>query len=139
MFQKMCVNCSELNRCRESRVSGIFFIIGMISTIAIRVVTVLAHLNPIYGKIAWYVGVLGFFVFFAYKFKVDRARYRLIMKSHIMDKIASGEKIVQNDRQLLSSILCALSSNKDRINHFLIFFSSAIAILIAIYFDFVKR
>ena len=139
MFPRICVNCGELKRCRESWASWVFFIIGMISTIAVRVVTVLVHLNPIYGEIAWYVGVFGFFIFFVYKFKVDRARYRLIVQRQLMDKIASDEKIVQEDRELIGSILCALSSSKDRINYFLIFFSSALAILVAIYFDFLKK
>jgi hypothetical protein len=110
----------------------------MISTLAVRVVTVFAHMDPVYGEIAWYVGVFGFFIFFVYKYKVEQARYRLIIKSSLREKVAQGETIAKEDRELISSILCALSSNKDRINYFLIFVSSALAILIAVYLDFVK-
>jgi len=39
-----------------------FFILGLIATISIRIVTVLMQLNPVYGKVAWYMGV-GFFNF----------------------------------------------------------------------------
>ena len=138
MQKKTCMNCSEFKRCQESRVSWVFFIIGIIATIAVRVVTVLVHVKPLYGSIAWYVGVGGFFIFFVYKFRVERARYRLILKNRLMDKIAQGEAVTQEDRELIGSILCALSSNKDRINYFLIFFTSALAIFIAIYFDFIK-
>jgi hypothetical protein len=138
MLDRTCVNCRELKRCRENRASWVFFIIGMISTIAVRVVTVLAHLNPIYGQIAWYVGVFGFFIFFVYKFRVDRARYRIIVKSGLMEKVAQGDAIAKEDRALIGSILCALSSSKDRINYILIFVSSALAILMAVYFDFIK-
>jgi hypothetical protein len=52
-----------------------------------------------------------------------------------MDKIAQGDKITEGDRQLMGSILCSLSSNKDRINYFLIFVSSALALIVALYFD----
>lgn len=138
MSNRKCINCSELKRCRESRASWVFFIIGMISTIAVRVVTVLAHLNPLYGEIAWYIGVFGFLIFFLYKFRVDRARYRLIVKSNLMEKVARSQTITEEDRELMGSILCALSSNKDRFNYFLIFLTSALAIAIAIYFDFIK-
>lgn len=110
----------------------------MVATIAIRVVTVLIHLKPIYGQIAWYVGVAGFFVFFVYKFRVERARYKLIVKRGLTEKIARGDAIEEDDRRLIGSILCSLSSNKDRINYFLIFFSSAVALIIALYFDFLK-
>jgi hypothetical protein len=139
MLKSACVNCSEYKRCKEGYASWIFFIIGMIATIAVRVVTVLAHLNPIYGQIAWYIGVAGFFIFFVYKYRVDRARYKLIVKANLMDKIQHQDLISRQDRELISSILCALSSNKDRINYFIIFASSALALVIAFYFDLIVK
>ncbi len=137
-MNKKCLNCSEYKNCRDSFASWIFFIIGMIATIALRVVTVLMHLEPIYGQIAWYIGVFGFFVFFVYKFRIDRARYKLIVKRGLMAKISQGDKIEEDDRRLIGSILCSLSSNKDRINYFLIFVSSAVALIVALYFDLLK-
>jgi len=110
----------------------------MVATIALRVVTVLIYVRPIYGQIAWYVGVAGFFIFFVYKFKIDRARYRIIVKRGLMDKISRGDEITEDDRRIIGSILCSLSSNKDRINYFLIFASSAVALIAALYFDFLK-
>jgi len=137
-MNKKCVNCNEYKNCSDSFASWIFFIIGMVATIALRVITFLMHLNPIYGQIAWYVGVTGFVIFFVYKFRIDRARYKLIVKRGLMNKILQGDKIAEDDRKLIGSILCSLSSNKDRINYFLIFFSSAIALIVALYFDFLK-
>jgi len=138
MNDKTCINCAEYKRCKSNSVSWVFFIIGLIATIAIRAVTVLVHVDPLYGRIAWYVGVTGFFVFFIYKFKVEDARSRFIKKSALMDKISRGDAIEEGDRKLIGSILCALSSNKDRINYIVIFASSAIAIAIAVYLDFLK-
>ena len=138
MPDQKCVNCAEYKRCRESGASLVFFIIGLVATIAIRAVTVLVHINPVYGQVAWYVGVLGFFIFFVYKFRVDRARSILIKKSRLMDKISGGDRIEKEDRELIGSVLCALSSSKDSINYFLIFASSAIALVIAAYFDFLR-
>lgn len=137
-MNKKCQNCSEYKNCRDSFNSWIFFIIGMVATIALRVVTVLMHLKPVYGQVAWYVGVAGFLVFFVYKFRIDRARYKLIVKRGLMAKISQGDKIAEDDRRLIGSILCSLSSNKDRINYFLIFVSSAVALIVALYFDFLK-
>jgi hypothetical protein len=98
----------------------------------------LIHFKPIYGQIAWYVGVFGFFIFFVYKFRIERARYKLIVKRGLKDKISEGAKIAEDDRRLIGSILCSLSSNKDRINYFLIFASSAVALVVALYFDFLR-
>jgi len=138
MRNQKCVNCSEYKKCRESSVSWIFFIIGLIATIAIRAVTVLVHIDPVYGQIAWYVGVFGFFVFFVYKFKVEHARSQMIKNSQLVHKISRGDNIEKGDRELIGSLLCALSSNKDKINYVVIFASSAIAIAIAVYLDFLK-
>jgi len=137
-MNKTCINCAEYKRCRESSLSWVFFIIGMIATIALRVVTVLAHFDPVYGQIAWYIGVAGFFIFFIYKYRVDRARYRLIQRSRLTEKLGQKGDLDADDRRLVGSILCALSSNKDRINYLLIFVTSALALLIAFYYDFLK-
>lgn len=138
MDYKKCLNCQEYKRCKESRVSLFFFIIGLIATIAIRVVTVLIHLNPLYGQIAWYIGVAGFLVFFIYKYRIDSSRVKVIRENQLLVKISRNEDLKREDKQVLSAILCALNSNKDRINYFVIFFSSAIALLAGVYFDFIK-
>lgn len=139
MKRSKCVNCSEYRRCRDSRASLFFFIIGMISTIAIRAVTVLVHMDPLYGQIAWYIGVGGFFIYFLYKYRVDLERHRLITRLDLKNKIFKGGELERGDREVIGSVLCALSSSRDRLNYFLIFSSSALAIILAVYFDFIKR
>lgn len=138
MKDEKCIDCIEYKRCRDSYTSWLFFIIGLIATIAIRVVTVLVHVNPLYGKIAWYIGVGGFFVFFIYKFKVNQVRAKLINQRNLVDKIVNQKQLTKEDFNLMSAILCALSSKKERINYIFIFGLSAIAIVLAIYMDFFK-
>lgn len=139
MKNKECLTCLEYQRCRDSYVSWIFFIIGLIATVAIRVVTVLIAINPVYGKVAWYIGVAGFFVFFVYKFKVSQARSKLISQKNLVDKIAHQKQLTEEDYSLIGTLLCALSSMKERINYFFIFGLSALALLLAVYMDFLKR
>lgn len=100
--------------------------------------TVLIHMDPIYGKIAWYLGVGGFFVFFVYKFKVNQTRSNLINQESLVDKFAHQKQLTKEDYSLISAILCALSSKKERINYFFIFVLSAVALFLAIYIDFLK-
>ena len=138
MKNKECITCIEYKRCRDSYVSWLFFIIGLIATVAIRVVTVLMDMNPIYGKVAWYIGVGGFFVFFVYKFKVNQTRSTLINQRNLVDKITRLKQLTKEDYNLLGAILCALSSKKEKINYFFIFGLSAVALILAIYMDFLK-
>ena len=139
MKNNKCTNCAEYKRCKESAASLIFFIRGLIAIIAVRAVTILEHVKPIYGKLAWYVGILGFFIYFAYKYKIEYNRSRLIKTSKLVDKILQGNSIEEADRQMIGSVLCALSSSKDRINYFIIFSSSAVVLIIAFYLDFLRR
>ena len=133
-----CVNCPEYKNCKDSFASWIFFIIGIIATVAIRVVTVLTHLNPIYSKIAWYIGVTGFFAFFVYKFRVNQARSRIITEQKLVEKIRDVKNLEQNDYRLIASILCGLNSRKEMINYVFIFGLSAVVLVLAFYMDFIK-
>ena len=103
-----------------------------------RVVTVLMDFEPVYGKIAWYIGVGGFFIFFLYKFNINQARSKFIEQQNIVNKIDQKKELANEDYKLISQILCSLSSKKERINYFFIFGLSALAIIVAIYIDFLK-
>ncbi|MDD5643924.1 MAG: hypothetical protein PHO00_00545 [bacterium] len=133
-----CKNCSEYKRCKDSFASWIFFIIGLIATIAMRLVTVFIHLNPLYGKLAWYVGVGGFFIFFAYKFRVNKTRGELLEKNNLIEKLRNKETLSNEDSQLISSVLCGIRSAKEQINYFVIFILSAVVLAVAVYLDFIR-
>ena len=135
---KKCIDCNEYKNCKDSFSSWIFFIIGIIATIAVRVVTVLIHMNPIYAKIAWYIGVGGFFIFFIYRFRVSQNRIRVLNKQNIVDKVNNMKQLTKEDYGVIGAILCGLSSKKERINYLFIFGLSAVALVLAIYMDFLK-
>lgn len=130
--------CAEYRDCRDPLISWLFFVIGLVATFAIRVVTVLMHIDTVYGKLAWYTGVIGFFLFFMYKFKVGHTRAKRIKESGLDKKIAQHESLTCEDYALINSILCGIGSRKERINFFFIFFLSAVALSLAVYMDFLR-
>jgi len=136
MPPKECLTCQGWPVCRKERRAWFFIGIGIIATISIRIVTVLMHWDPFYGKLAWYIGVGGFIVFFTEKFLAFRTRAKLIEENKILEKVNQGEALSLQDRAILSQILCRISSHQERINFLIIFISSAIALVVAIYFDF---
>lgn len=137
-MENKCIGCGERKNCRDSVASWTFFIVGIVATLAVRVVTVLMHLNPLYAKIAWYVGVGGFFIFFVYKFKVGHARAKRIRSRDITGKVGRKERLAEEDYKVIGEILCALSSRKESVNYVFIFTLSAIALLLAVYMDFIQ-
>ena len=138
MGKNNCLNCSEYRNCRDSFASWIFFIVGIIATIAVRAVTVLTHWDAIYAKLSWYLGIIGFFSFFVYKYKVGQARAKSITQRNLVHKIKNEKKLSRDDYALIGAILCALSSKKERINYLLIFIFSALALGLAVYMDFIR-
>jgi len=120
-------------------VSWVFFIIGLIATVAIRVVTVLMDIHPAYGRIAWYIGVGGFLLFFIYKFNINRAISRVVENEDLIEKARNKKPFSPEEYNLIAGILCNLKSEKERINYFFIFAVSAIALILAVYFDFIKQ
>jgi len=109
-----------------------------VATVAIRLVTVLMNAHPIYGKISWYIGVGGFLLFFLYKFNINRSLAKIINQKNLIDKTNGLKPLSKEEYSLIANILCNLKSEKERINYFFIFAISTVALLLAIYFDFLK-
>lgn len=138
MQKSSCRTCGERVRCRDSSASWIFFFIGVVAAFSVRLVAVFMKHNMLYAKAAWYVGVIGFFIFFLYKYNVDTARARLIKKSGLPGKMRRRENLSADDYHLVGEILCSLSSKKDRVNYLIIFSTSVATILFALYEDFLR-
>ena len=134
-----CRNCPEALVCRDSFISWIFFVIGLIATVAIRIGVVLVYINPLYTKVAWYVGVIGFFLFFLYQYQVSRERIAAIESRHLPEKVHLQRPLEQEDYDVISAVICGLRSRKERINYFVIFFLSAVSLLVAVYLDVITR
>ncbi|MCG2713020.1 MAG: hypothetical protein L6416_11955 [Candidatus Omnitrophica bacterium] len=135
---KNCLNCSRQKNCNNSFVSWIFFIIGLIATVAIRIVTVMMNIHPVYGKVALYIGVVGFLFFFIYKFNISRSLANIIQEDNLIGKTREEKPLSSSEYRLIADILCNIRSEKERINYFFIFAASTIALLFAVYFDFIK-
>jgi len=134
----VCTDCFKFNKCVESPLSWIFFAIGLIATVAIRGVNVVLDFSPLWAKILWYVGVAGFFIFFLYKYKHDNQTHKELKKNNLVEKILAKEPISEYEYEVLGSILCKLKSKKEKINYFFIFFFSGVALIAAVYIDFIK-
>ncbi len=136
MGNKKCEGCSQKKVCQDSLASWVFFLVGIIATVALRVIVVVEEIDPSYGRIAWYVGVIGFILFFIYKFRLLRASAAIIKKSGLRRKLAESGELKREDYKLLSELVCAQDNWKERVNFFVIFFLSSLALLFAVYLDF---
>jgi len=136
MGNKKCEGCSQKKVCQDSLASWVFFLVGIIATVALRVIVVVEEIDPSYGRVAWYVGVIGFILFFIYKFKRLRESAAIIKKSGLPHKLAEGSELNKEEYMLLSELVCAQDNWKERANFFIIFLLSSLALLFAVYLDF---
>lgn len=135
MEKPVCASCGMRGACRNSAASWLFFFIGIIATIAMRIIEPLNLLNPLYGKLAWYVGVSGFFLFFVYKYREMKVRSRLIEELGLIPTLASERPLGKEERMLLAELVCSQNSWKERANFFAIFSLSALALIFSLYMD----
>ncbi|MFC2162771.1 hypothetical protein ACFLRF_03745 [Candidatus Altiarchaeota archaeon] len=135
MDKGICRTCGMRKACRDSKTSWIFFLIGIIATIALRIIEPLKSIDPLYAKLSWYVGVAGFLLFFIYKYRIQAERSRLINSMKLKEKLESRTSLSDDEYGLLRSIVCSQDNWKERVNYLAIFVFSGLALIVALFLD----
>lgn len=117
---------------------AMYFWIGVIATIAYRIIVVLNNYNPIWVQIAWYIGTVGFIIYFIHRYQISELRQQLIIDHQLAAKIEREQKLSLDDRKALLYILKTLRSTREKWNYIVIFASSVIALIIGIWLDFLR-
>jgi hypothetical protein len=138
-MEKKCKACVNRHHCHEDIMSWVYFIIGLISIVAIRIPVFFDVAHPSYGKIAWYIGVIGFLLFFLYQYKVAKQKTCLIDGHDLLVKMNDPHSLSPGDYERIRVLLCSMTSFKDKANFAFIFIVSALSLAWAVYVDFIKR
>lgn len=112
-----------------------FFIIGVIATIAYRAIVVLNDYSAYWVEITWYVGTVGFTLYFWHRYQVENRRDELVTKFKLAEKIEKNTPLNPEEKQALVKVLNGLQTSLAKWNYIIIFVSSFIAIAYAVYFD----
>ena len=134
-----CTSCPAFKQCQDSAASWVFLFIGLVATVAVRLVNIVTGLGPFWPKFTWYVGIAGFFIYFLYKFRQDRAIQRQLHTSDLAQRLHDEGNLTGEDYAFLRATVCRVRSKKDAINYFFIFFTSALSLLVAFIQDFLVR
>ena len=112
-----------------------FMIIGLVSAISFRALTIIHDLKPEWMRGVWYFGVIGYILFFAYRYYISIKRKKAISQNRLLEKVKSGE-LNEDDRELINYVLASIMKSKENINYLFIFALSAATLLLAVYMDF---
>ena len=114
------------------------FWVGIIATIAYRIIVVLNFYNPVWVEIAWYIGTIGFIWYFAHRYRIAHKRKQLIIKQKLTYKLYHNKPLKKEDRDVLLYIVKGLKSSKAQWNYIAIFGFSIAALIYAIYINIMK-
>lgn len=115
-----------------------YFWSGVIATLAYRIVIVLNFYSTTWVKISWYIGTIGFMIYFIHRFDISKKRSDIISSHKLREKLDSNtlDELNNEDKEALGYVLGTLISSKEKWNYYIIFISSALALIAGIIFDF---
>src|SRR3989338_8387684 len=113
----------------------LIFMVGVIATIAYRLVIILNYYSQFWVEVSWYIGTIGFVWYFAHRFNIENRRDKLIEKLRLIEKIEVSQSIPAEDKTALIYVLKSLETSLAKWNYIAIFIFSGLAMAYAIYAD----
>ena len=113
-------------------VINLFFIIGLISALSFRTLMAVGELYPDMIRLVWYVGIIGYILFFSFRYFIARKRRRAITEFDLISKIKEDRPLSENERGVVVYLLSSLQKSRENLNYLFIFTTSILAILVDI-------
>lgn len=105
-----------------------FFLLGLFSSIAFRAIILLQKYSPGWVRPVWYFGVLGYMLFFMYRYYISQRRKRTIAHTDVIEKIRAGAALNQDEREAALYLLKSVRASQEDWNYLAIFVLSIAAI-----------
>ena len=132
--KQVCKNNFKIIEPNPKPVRLFFFWAGIIATIAYRIIIVLNIYSAMWVKISWYIGTIGFVLYFWHRYDVARKRTKLIKEYNLIDVVDNLEIEPQN-KQALHYLVETNLTSKAKWNSGLIFILSLAALFLGIVLD----
>ena len=109
-------------------VINLFFVIGLISALSFRSLMALKDMQPELFRPVWYLGIIGYILFFSYRYIISQKRKKTISDYNLINKVQKDE-LNKDDRQAIAYLLASIKKSRENLNYLFIFATSALAIL----------
>ena len=107
---------------------NLFFVLGLASAFAFRAIIVLEHVNPRLVRPMWYLAVIGYILFFVYRYSIAWRRRAAIIQYDLVEKIDEGEELNDEEREAAVYSLSSLVKSREMFNYLFISVLSVLAI-----------
>jgi hypothetical protein len=113
----------------------LYFYLGILATFAYRIIIVLNFYEPVLVKVAWYVGTIGFIIYFWSRYKVVNQFHTLIREQKLVQALKTPCTLTQDQQKALAHIVETLDTTKAQLNYVIIFVLSFLALIAGIVLD----
>ncbi len=94
-------------------------------------------MEPAWVRPVWYFGVVGYILFFLYRFEITKTRKKAISDYGLIEKV-ENKTLSDEDRKVLIYLLSSIKVSLEDMNYALIFFLSIVAIAADIILSIIK-
>lgn len=122
----------------SKHIRTLFFWVGIIATFAYRVIIFFSDKQPVMLKTAWYVGTVGFIIYFIHRYQISQRRAQAIQQFQLAEKVPQLSELTALEKAAMSYVFSTLRSTREKWNYVFIFSSSVLALLAGIYIDFLE-
>ena len=114
-----------------------YFYLGVIATFAYRIIIVFNYFEPSYVKVAWYIGTIGFIIYFWSRYKAVQQYHELIDSQKLEKALEDPAKMSEDQKAALMHIVSTLKTTKAQLNYVIIFVLSFLALIAGVVLDIV--
>jgi len=112
-----------------------FFVAGIVATLAYRAIIVLNFYSALLVKIFWYIGTVGFVIYFYHRYLVQKKKAWLVEKYNLVEMAEKAPAESRNQAEALEYIVKTSLTSRSRWNSIFIFLMSVLALLVGIALD----
>lgn len=109
-----------------------FFLAGIIATLAYRSIIVL---NLYYATVAWYIGTVGFILYFGHRTHIQKKRSELVHDNDLIKVVRELKHLTPKQKDALGYLVKSIGTSKVRWNSLFIFWFSVLALIVGIIKD----
>tara|TARA_Y100000034_G_C6623419_1_gene271864 strand:+ start:99 stop:494 length:396 start_codon:yes stop_codon:yes gene_type:complete len=125
----------EVMEQQSSSLRWMFFVIGLVATVAYRIIIILNFYDPLWVKVAWYIGTIGFILYFAYLYNLQHKRAEIAKDYALLSAVKKSKGIKDKQRKALEYLVRSNATSKAKWNSAIIFLLSVLALIVGIILD----
>lgn len=117
----------------------IYFWSGIIATFSYRVIIVLTGVDIFWTKLFWYIGTIGFIIYFMHRYQISNHREKVVEELKLHEKILTLDGLSMEEKAGLKYLFDSLKISSERWIYIWIFVTSGVALAAGIYLDFIVK